>query len=122
MLVFILSVFSAIIANIGLTQLISFSVPVLVAIYPLVIVLILLTFLDPLFHGRSEVYGCSLLLTGVISIADGLKAANISLGVVNFFSSYLPFFDVSLGWLVPAIAGAMLGYIVSMFRRTASLA
>lgn len=36
--------FSAIVANIGLTQLIAISIPLLTAIYPLAIVLIFLTF------------------------------------------------------------------------------
>lgn len=118
-LVLILSVVGLIIANAGLTQLISFSVPVLVAIYPLVIVLIMLTFLDPLFKGRSEVYRLSMLFTGIVSIADGLKAAKIPLNFVNnLFSQYLPFFDFSLGWLIPAIVGAGLGYILSLCKNS----
>lgn len=117
------TLFSAVVANFGLTHLIVFSVPVLVVLYPLVIVLILLSFLQPLFSGRAEVYGGSLLLTGVISVADGLKAANISLGAIEqILSSHLPFFDISFGWLVPAIVGGIIGYIVSMFRAEPSYA
>ncbi len=115
MLVFILSAFSTVIANVGLTQLISFSVPVLVSIYPLVIVLIFLSFLDPLFNSCPEVYRGSLLFTTIVSVVDGLAAANIPLGVVHkFFSKYVPLFDVRLGWLVPAIVGAALGYLLSL--------
>ena len=114
-LVYILSIFSLVISNVGLTQLIAFSVPVLIGIYPLVIVLIFLVFLDPLFGGRTEVYRYSMLLTAIVSLVDGLKAANISLGfVTKSFSSYLPLFDISLGWLMPAVAGAVLGYIISL--------
>lgn len=114
-LVYIMSIFSLVISNIGLTQLIAFSVPVLIGIYPMVIVLIFLVFLDPLFGGRTEVYRCSMLLTGIVSIVDGLNAANLPLGfVTKLFSAYLPFFDISLGWVIPAIAGVVLGYIISL--------
>lgn len=114
-LVLLLSVFSLIVANIGLNQLIAFSIPVLVAIYPLVIVLILLAFLERFFNGRSEVYRCSLFFTGIVSVVDGLNAANVSLGKINgLFSSYLPLFDLSMGWILPAIGGAVLGYILSL--------
>jgi LIVCS family branched-chain amino acid:cation transporter len=115
-LVIILSGFSLIVSNIGLTQLIALSVPVLVTIYPLVIVLIGLTFLEKLFDGRTEVYRWSMAFTGIVSVIDGLKAANIPLGAVNkLCSAYLPFFDSNMGWLLPALAGAILGYLISLF-------
>ena len=50
----ILSVFSAVVANVGLTQLIAISVPVLIAIYPLAIVLIFLTLLHPVFKDEQK--------------------------------------------------------------------
>lgn len=117
-LVIILSGFSLVVSNIGLTQLIALSVPVLVTIYPLVIVLIGLTFFDKLFDGRPEVYRYSTFCTGIVSVVDGLKAANVPLGAVNeFFSSYLPFFDWSMGWVLPALVGAVIGYVVSVWGR-----
>ncbi|HZG80810.1 MAG TPA: branched-chain amino acid transport system II carrier protein, partial [Brevibacillus sp.] len=45
-MILILSVFSAAIANVGLTQLIAYSVPVLMAIYPIAIILMLVSFFD----------------------------------------------------------------------------
>ena len=77
-LAIVFTVFSAAVANIGLSQLITISVPVLVAIYPLAIVLIFLTFADPLFKGRVQVYRWSLLFTGIFSIVDGIKSCGYS--------------------------------------------
>ena len=74
-----LCVFSAIVANVGLTQLIAVSVPVLTAIYPLAIVLIFLTFFHSLFKGRAEVYQVSLIVTFIISLFDGLSALELTL-------------------------------------------
>ena len=59
---FILSVFSTLVANIGLTQLITVSIPVLMTLYPIAISLIFLTFLHHAFNGRSEVYQGRLML------------------------------------------------------------
>lgn len=117
--VLILSIFSGIIANVGLTQLINFSVPILVAIYPLAIVLIALSFLHSLFKGRSEVYAFSLLFTGIVSLVDGLKTANIQIDAINQIFSKLPLFELGVGWVVPAIIGALVGFIIS-FNKTDS--
>lgn len=113
----VLSIFSAVIANMGLTELISISVPVLTAIYPLAIMLIVLTFLHPLFKGRTEVYQWSLSLTFVVSIFDGLNAANLPIQAINtLFSKILPLYDAGLGWICPAIIGGFIGYLIYVFR------
>ncbi|MGG4220703.1 branched-chain amino acid transport system II carrier protein [Paenibacillus jamilae] len=113
-----LSIFSMIVANIGLTQLIKVSTPVLIAIYPIAISLIFLTFLHPVFKGKSEVYQGSLILTFIISLFDGLNAAGIKVkGINDFFTEILPLYDVGLGWLVPSIVGGIAGYIVYYIKR-----
>lgn len=109
MLVWILSLFSMVVANIGLTQLIKVSVPILIMIYPLAIVLIILSFMHQLFHGYSSVYIGALIPTGLISLVDGLKATGLQMtGVVDFLSS-LPLFSQGIGWILPAIIGAIIG-------------
>lgn len=111
----ILSVISAIFANVGLMELISISVPVLTMLYPLAICLIFLTFAHNLFKGRREVYIVSLSLTFIVSLFDGLSAAGITVDAVsNVFLNYLPLYSVGLGWLLPAIIGAFIGYALSL--------
>ncbi|MGE6377954.1 branched-chain amino acid transport system II carrier protein [Peribacillus muralis] len=112
-----LSVFSAIVANIGLTQLIAISVPVMTAIYPLAIVLIFLTFFHSLFKGRPEVYQGSLLLTFIVSLFDGLSGAGVHISFIDtFFNAILPLYGAGLGWIVPAIVGGVVGYASSLIR------
>lgn len=109
-----LSIFSAIVANIGLTGLITISEPVLTMIYPLAIVLIALTFLHSLFNGRKAVYQISLLFTFIVSVFDGLNVAGFQIHSVNhFFDQYVPLYDVGLGWIIPAIIGGIVGYLIS---------
>ncbi|AUO09335.1 branched-chain amino acid transporter [Paenibacillus jamilae] len=113
-----LSIFSTIVANIGLTQLIKVSTPVLIAIYPIAISLIFLTFLHSVFKGKSEVYQGSLILTFIVSLFDGLNAAGIKIKVINdFFTQILPLYDVGLGWLIPSVLGGVGGYIFYYIKR-----
>jgi branched-chain amino acid:cation transporter, LIVCS family len=112
-LVIVISVFSMIIANIGLTQLISVSLPVLIVIYPLAIVLILLSFMNNWFNGYSGVYIGALIPTFLISFIDGLKTAGMDLSGLNGTLSVFPLFNQGIGWLLPAIIGAVIGFLVS---------
>ncbi|MFE4812464.1 branched-chain amino acid transport system II carrier protein [Peribacillus simplex] len=115
--VVIFSVFSAAVANVGLTKLISITVPVLTALYPVAIVLIVLTFFHSLFKGKSEVYLGSLLLTAIISIMDGIVASGIKMEAVSdLFTQYLPLYSVGVGWVIPAIIGGVLGYMVYLMK------
>lgn len=117
----VLSVFSTLVANIGLTQLIKVSMPVLLTMYPIAISLIFLTFLHSVFKGKTEVYQGSLLFAFIISLFDGLKEAGIKIEVVNhIFTQILPMYNIGLGWLIPAITGGICGYILSIFRTKTS--
>ncbi|WP_392551260.1 branched-chain amino acid transport system II carrier protein [Orbus wheelerorum] len=122
----IFSVVSALFANIGLTSLISFSVPVLSIIYPVTIVLIILMFFHPLFNGRKSVYVGAIYLTLLTSILfeidsvmePGSKLSNYLPNVAKIFQqlndlliAHLPLYEQGLGWIIPALIGAVLGYI-----------
>ena len=109
--------FSFVVSNIGLTQIIALAVPFLVGIYPLVIVLVVLS----LFHGiigeRRAVYRWALDVTLVFAVIDALNAAGLQLTVLNnILSNYVPFYSIMLGWLLPAVIGAAIGMAVSVFR------
>ncbi|KOS26709.1 branched-chain amino acid transporter [Bacillus anthracis] len=118
----ILCVFSTIVANLGLTQLIAITLPVLITIYPIAIILIFLTFLHSVFKGRAEVYQGSLTVTFIISSLDGLKAAGIESEIIhNFFEHFLPLYTEGVGWRVPAIIGGVCGYVVSVLRKKNTL-
>ncbi|TQS75833.1 branched-chain amino acid transport system II carrier protein [Ornithinibacillus gellani] len=112
MLVVFFSVLTFVIANFGLTNIIKYSEPVLMFLYPLAIVLILLTFLSPLFHHVRSVYVSATIVTFLISIVDGLKTLARTLEIDNFswlkpiltfYDAVLPLYDEGLGWLLPAL-------------------
>ena len=116
-----LSVFSALVANVGLAKLIAISVPVLTAIYPLAICLIFLTFLHKKFKGLREVYIYSLALTFIVSLFDGFNVAGLQINVINNLFAHLPLYSQGLGWVAPAIVGALIGYVIGVLKQTDSV-
>ncbi|WP_188454669.1 branched-chain amino acid transport system II carrier protein [Virgibacillus oceani] len=110
-IILIVTIASYLIANQGLNTIISYSVPVLVFIYPIAIVLILLTFTQKLFNGSAAVYRGAILLTAITSLYDGLVAFGFELNSITPIMEKLPFFSLGLGWVVPAIIGGLIGYL-----------
>lgn len=114
--VIILSIFSIVISNVGLTQLINFSLPVLMIIYPIAIVLIILSYFHHFFSGFSYVYIYALFPTGFISLIEGLKMAGIEFETLSNLISILPFYNEGIAWILPAIIGAIMGYVIATLK------
>jgi len=100
--VLVFGLFSLVVANQGLTQLISFSIPVLVGLYPLAIVLVALSLLDDFWRSSARVFRPVMAVALVFGVVDGIAAAGGSELIPSFFSA-LPMADQSLGWLIPVL-------------------
>ncbi len=111
--VVLFATFSALIGNFGLEQLINISLPALMMIYPLAIVLMLLSFIDKSFNRRPIVYILSLAATAFVSIFDGLTVADIDVAPITSLLEYLPLYEQKIGWLVPAVIAFIIGVIIS---------
>ena len=103
---------SMLFANVGLTNILKISVPVLTAIYPMAIVLIVLAFVNNLFKGYNSVYSFSMLFTAFFSIADSLN----QIGLKIPFLSFMPLSKQGLVWVVPSLVGALLGLLFSIVK------
>ncbi|WP_185976964.1 MULTISPECIES: branched-chain amino acid transport system II carrier protein [Shewanella] len=97
MFVVIMSLACATVANVGLSQLISISVPVLYTIYPVAIALVAVTFLTNKFAMPELSHRIVLSVALVFGIIDGLKAAGIDMGLVDF----MPMNNEGMAWLLP---------------------
>lgn len=118
MLVIVMSCFSAFTANVGLTKLISLSVPVLIIIYPLAMTLVALSFLHDYFRGKQTVYIGALAGTLLVSIVDGLKAAGFDVSsILHVYEKTLPLFEQGIGWLTPALIGGVIGLLLNKTNR-----
>lgn len=121
--VIIFTLIACFVANIGLTQIIALSIPVLMFLYPLAIALIILGILSPLFKDKQIVYLFTTLCTLFVSIADALNAMPDIIknqtfinNILEFYSNYLPFFNLGMGWIIPMIIGLSLGWIISIYK------
>ena len=115
---------SLLVANIGLTQIISLSIPVLMFLYPLAISLILLGILSPLFHNRRCVYLIPTIFTLFAGVGDFLNALPQQVtaqpavqAILGFYRESLPFFSLGMGWVIPLAAGLVLGFVVYQFTK-----
>lgn len=108
---------SMLLANMGLTKILVVSIPVLNAIYPIAIMLIVIALFDDLFKGSKYVYSLTILFTGFVSILDSLGQVGIRLGFVSNLLSKLPLYTEGLAWVIPAIFGLLIGVIVDVITR-----
>ena len=96
------------VANVGLSELIRLSIPVLVAIYPVAIALVLVTFAQGGFGRPRMVFRAVLLVAFLFGCLDGLGAAGMQMDAFAF----LPLFDKGLAWLLPTLLTCGLGILV----------
>lgn len=110
-------------ANFGLDTIIAWSTPVLMFLYPLAMVLILLSCTSPLFHRDGVVYFFVVLCTVVPALGDMVVAfpsvvSQSTLGLwVAGVRSTLPLASMGLSWVVPALVGLVVGLLCHFFRK-----
>ena len=97
---------SMLLANIGLADILSLSVPVLNAIYPIAIILIVVEFLPERFQ-RPLVWRLGVLFTALQSIPAALP-----FGPLSGFMNALPLSGLGFGWLLPALIGIGIGLVL----------
>ena len=113
------SVFSFAVSNIGLSNIISFSAPVLYLLYPLAIVLVLLNLFGKFFKNRQCVFVTTMLFTGAAALCDLIRVSGIEAlsGTVSAIGRVLPLYGVGMGWILPSAAGLLLGLFVSALSK-----
>ncbi|WP_295731105.1 branched-chain amino acid transport system II carrier protein [uncultured Limosilactobacillus sp.] len=105
-------------ANLGLNQIITWSTPILMFLYPLAITLIILGLLSPLFKHDRIVYQVTTGLTLIPAFFDmihalptGLQKSELVQMLVEFAQHYFPFFKLGFGWLTFALIGLIIGLV-----------
>ncbi|UJF16409.1 branched-chain amino acid transport system II carrier protein [Jeotgalibaca sp. MA1X17-3] len=118
--VYVFTAISFIVANLGLNQIIAFSIPVLMFLYPLAITLIVVTILSPLFKDKMIVYQMTTIFTLPFALIDFLHAlpkglkSSIGLDQLSIWAKgFIPLFSVGMGWLIPAIIGFIIGLVLT---------
>jgi len=106
-LVFILGIFSMVVSNLGLSHLIQISIPVLTAIYPPCIALVVLSFTRGWWHNSTRVIAPAMFISLVFGLLDGVKAS-VFADILPGWTAHLPLAQQGLAWLMPTIVAAVL--------------
>lgn len=122
--VYLITLVSFLISNVGLTSIIYLAIPILMLLYPLAITLILLAFIDAICGYHRYVYVCTTILTLIAAIGDmlnalpfGLNKASAISSIIEIYHNTLPFFDIGMGWILPAIIGLVIGTIITVLTK-----
>ena len=104
------------ISNAGLSSIIKISVPVLMMLYPIAIMLTLLSVFGKLFHRNHTIIVSVMTMVIISSFFDFLKALpsewTTAIGantLIELGNRCLPFFSYGFGWIVPTILGFLIG-------------
>lgn len=114
---YIMAGFSFVVANVGLTQIISLAIPVLMFIYPLAIALILSTYAAYFFHHDTRFYKWPAAFTILAALGDALSVLSPAIKETGFvktilsFHAMLPFSADGMAWVVPTFLGLVVALI-----------
>lgn len=117
------AIITFLIANVGLSAIIQFSIPVLMMLYPIAIMLTL-TSLAGHICGLDRLIVRSIMTMVVFSsVFDFIKALPPAWltafglnGFVTALTAVLPFFAQGFGWILPALLGLVIGIILKILR------
>ena len=101
-------IFSALASNLGVERIIAIAVPILTVIYPVSILLVLVSTFGGIFKNDNVVKGATYatLAISILTVVD-------SLGISIEFVHKLPLASLGFNWIVPAILGGLIGLILT---------
>lgn len=107
--------FSFLVCNLGLNAILSISIPVLDAIYPVSIVLIVLGLSHRVWESNRFVY--PVVVTGVscVSILYALGNAGVPLGFLSDLCRRLPMYGYGFGWVSVALVLLAVSIVLEIF-------
>ena len=110
------TVFSCVVSNVGLDAILTFSVPLLNALYPVSIVFVIMGMAHRACDRLPLIWPWAIGATAIVSVATALRDAFFA-GIWLPFDA-LPLASLGFGWLLPALCGAAVGAILSATRTT----
>ncbi len=106
------TIFSAVMSYKGVEAIISFAEPILVFMYPMVIVLVLLTVFLGDYIKNDNIYKYAVYATLIVSAIESLGMLGIK-GYLTKLIAMLPLASSGFSWVIPAVIGGLIGYFIS---------
>ncbi|MBK5145338.1 branched-chain amino acid transport system II carrier protein [Budviciaceae bacterium BWR-B9] len=116
--VVVLCIICALVANVGLSQLIALSVPVLLALYPLTIALVALTFIRPWLPNPKYAFRTVMFVALIFSLLDGMRgiAGLQNVGWIKSLldsqTEYMPLAAQGMAWVLPTAIVMLLVFLI----------
>lgn len=108
------TVFSCVVSNVGLDAILTFSVPLLNALYPVSIVFVIMGMAHRACDRLPLIWPWAIGATAIVSVATALRDAFFA-GIWLPFDA-LPLASLGFDWLLPALCGAVVGAVLSSIR------
>lgn len=105
--VIVMSVFSFVVSNAGIDKIISVAAPILSVIFPCFITMSVLMFFGK-YIKNDNVIRVATLFAFVISLSEVLAGFGLPLT----YTQFLPLHEYSLGWILPAVVGGIIGKFI----------
>lgn len=99
--------FSMLMSILGVDKIISMAVPILTVLYPVAIVLVLMSSLPKIFTNHLMFKGAAY-TTLIISILSVIDSSYMPIAFIH----KLPFNQYGFNWLIPAMIGALIGLLL----------
>ncbi|WP_432461033.1 MULTISPECIES: branched-chain amino acid transport system II carrier protein [unclassified Agarivorans] len=98
----------ALVANIGLNQLLLVSIPILIGIYPVAVALIAFNMLVTWFKRPKMTARLMVGVAALFGLLDAIKATGVNMDAFNI----LPGFSQGFAWLLPTLAAVIVSLLV----------
>ena len=115
--VFVFAFVSMVLSNVGLDMILQYSVPVLNAIYPMAILLIILALVYRWTGRFRSIYPWTAALCGISSILIVLDQNGILIPGITRLIKMLPAYEAGFGWIMPTLAGAAAGILIDFTKK-----
>lgn len=109
-IVILMCVFSALASNLGVDKIIKIAAPILSLIYPVLILLVIMSIFKNLFR-KSVAFKGAAYATLIISLLTVIDSLGYNISIVH----KLPFASWGFNWVVPAIIGGLISSLI--FRK-----
>ncbi len=109
---FLLTLISLFLANLGLNNIISLSVPVVVSLYPVAIIVVFAALVRKFIHINHNFVVVNIIIAFALGVLDAIHSVSPSLFAHTWLIN-LPFFDEGVTWLVPCTIVFVLNMIIT---------
>lgn len=114
----VFAAFSCVVSNFGLDAILTFSVPLLNALYPMAIVLVIMGALHKLCDRFLLVWPLTVGITGAVSVVTAVRDAFFP--HVDLVFDIIPLAEIGMGWVLPALFGLLVGFCLSLAKKDRS--